>query len=209
MGSFRDVVESLLFDAPAEIREDCSILVAKGFHRRCLQLAMEGFAMYTDNSEQRFAYFPRGTLDMIMDKLPKTNGNLLSESIPSLINLAQDTTLLDITPSTNGDILQESVILMPKQTGPVPSIFPTPTTSKRRRSGPSLSSQPYDYQQPVSGEPKRARGSNVLKGHRDLDESAALTKKMQDLLDGGTVDLLIGDSFLSRILRDVPKMDTN
>ena len=46
-------------------------------------------------------------------------------------------------------------------------------------------------------------------GRRDIDESAALTRKLQELVNGGTADLVIGDSFLSRMLRGVPMMDTN
>ena len=207
-GSFRDVVESLLFEAPAQIRDDCSLLVAKGFYRRSLQLAMEGFAKYGETSEGRFAYFPRGTLKVILDKLSKITGTFQAESFPSLILPMSDTALVDITPNTNEGILKESWV--PMQTNDLlPEFKSTPKRSKRRLSGERHFYESYDFVTSPSGEPKRARGVDVMKSRRDIDESAALTRKMQELVNGGTADLVIGDSFLSRILRGVPMMDTN
>ena len=206
-GSFRDVVESLLFEAPTQIRDDCSLLVAKRCFRRSLQQAMEGFAKYGEMSDCQFVYFPRGTFKMILDELSKTVGDVHAELGPSLIRPIPDTVLLDVTPNTNESSLKES--WMPIQTSLLPEILPTPKTSKRRLSGETPFSEPYDHVTPISGEPKRARRLDAKKRSRDIDESAALTRKMQDLVNGGTADLVIGDSFLSRILRGVPAIDTN
>jgi SAC3/GANP family len=211
MGSFRDVIESLLFDAPVEMREDCGVLIAKGYYRRCLQLALDGFANYADKSEWGFAYFPRGTFEMILNKLSNGTGKFPSNFIPSLVLPTPDTTLLDITAMTHDDNVQGESYAVPEPASPDRTFVPTPQTtgSKRRRSGDRRSHPSYDHLIRRSGDPKRARGSDTLKSSRDVDESAALTKTMQDLLDGGTADLLVGDEFLSRILRGVAMMDTN
>ena len=134
-------------------------------------------------------------------------GNFQTESIPSLILPISDSALVDITPKTNEGILKESWV--PMHTDLLPEIKSTPKRSKRRLSGEKQFSESYDFLTSMSGEPKRAREVDVMKSRRDIDESAALTRKMQELVNGGTADLVIGDSFLSRILRGVPMMDTN
>jgi hypothetical protein len=168
---------------------------------------MEGFAKFGDTSEGQFAYFPRGTVKVILDKLSKTMGNFQTESIPSPILPISDSAFLDITPKTNEGILKD--LWVPMHTDLLPEIKSTPKRSKRRLSGEKQFSESYDFLTSMSGEPKRARGVDVMKSSRDIDESAALTRKMQELVNGGTADLVIGDMFLSRILRGVPTMDTD
>ena len=118
-----------------------------------------------------------------------------------------DTALVDSTANTNEGILKGSRV--PLSIDLLPEFKSTPKRSKRRLSGERHFYESYDFVTSPSGEPKRARGVDVMKSRRDIDESAALTRKMQELVNGGTADLVIGDSFLSRILRGVPMMDTN
>jgi hypothetical protein len=40
-----------------------------------------------------------------------------------------------------------------------------------------------------------------------IKESDEFTKKLERLLHGETVDMFVGDMSLSRILREVPKLD--
>ena len=75
-GSFRDVVESFLLDAPTEIREECGMLVSKGYYRRGLQAALHWFSVHeqSDNSMNAFIYFPRGLMEVIFDELKRVVG---------------------------------------------------------------------------------------------------------------------------------------
>lgn len=204
VGSFRDVAESLLFDAPIEIRDECSLLMAKGYYRRSLQFAMEGFAKYSDSNVWRVAYFPHGVFDIILERLSEATGQYQSQSMPTLILPTPDTALLDITTITNEDLLNEAALLMSDGKEPDSSPFPSPRTNKRRRSVEGVST-PDRLARDLGGS-KRTRGMNTTLISKDIDQSAALTKKMQGLVNGGTEDILIGEEFLSRILRDVPKM---
>jgi len=210
VGSFRDVVECLLFGAPVHVRDDCNLLTTQGFYRRSLQLALEGFAQYIDDNDQQFVYFPRGAVDLIVEKLTTTTSGLEAETAPSLVLAAPDSPFLDIAILRQEAHLNESSTSLSTREEPIRYVVPTPPTSKRRRSDGSRMLWSQDrVKVPLSEKSKRSRGLHFPKMRRDVDESAALTKRMQDLVNGGTADLSVGDSFLSRFLRDVPTMDTN
>lgn len=213
-GSFRDVVESLLFEAPKATREQCGMMISKGYFRRCLQAAIDWFAAHTERHSQSFVYFPRGLLEVILDQLAaREQGKVANDLIPGLL-IPQDTALLDAV-----DEIDQTMFGM-KETMPIKlderSVLKTNHgTNKRRRHdacstrGPSstpecLSQSEVDF---AGNKKPRSSDTQLLNANIDIKESLSFSKRLEELMKGATVDLEIGDLYLSNILRQVPEIN--
>jgi hypothetical protein len=67
-GSFRDVVQRFLLDAPRSVREECTTMIAKRQYRRCLEKSLT-WAQGSEIdrvSEDCFVYFPDGLLELVV-----------------------------------------------------------------------------------------------------------------------------------------------
>ena len=53
---------------------------------------------------------------------------------------------------------------------------------------------------------KRRRDESLNDLHGELEESVAFSKQLEELMAGGSIDLQVGDSYLSSFLKDVPRL---
>lgn len=206
-GSFRDVVESLLFNAPKSVREECGNFIARGLYRRCLQQALDWFSKHDSlyDPETKYIYFPRGMLEYVFERM---GSQLSQEMVPRLIADDVDENASPVlklgveSPNQPSSATQKQLL----------------SSNKRRRSlgvdDAEGESQPLPVESPFLSSPggrkRRPIGQGTSGSHSGrqshyAEESAAFSKRLEELMKGGTVECAVGDSSLSRILRGVSK----
>jgi hypothetical protein len=209
-GSFRDVVESFLIDAPTEIREECGMLVSKGYCRRGLQSAMHWFAVHSQSgkSMNSYIYFPRGLMEEIFDELELPDQGYGNKNPAPALLLPQDNVLLDTLEEIDQTIKKATEFDADSYDL---SILASGNNNKRRhhdttsteRDSPGIGS-PSRMSDLVETKKFRSSSKHRLKSTVDMEESAAFSQRLQDLMKGATVELEVGDSYLSNILRNAP-----
>ncbi len=215
-GSFRDVVESFLFEAPKVIREECGLMVTKGYYRRCLQAALDWFADHPGESKQAYIYFPRGLLEVILDQLASQRDKHVEDPVPALL-IPQDTALLDTIEEIDQSIIEGTDLRTLSELDECSLLTANNNNNKRRRQDVSRTEESSHSSGVPSSKGSGKAGSKKLRSstaatlntNTYMDESAAFTKRLEALMNGATVDLEVGDCYLSKILRGVPNSATN
>ena len=203
-GSFRDVIESLLFEAPKGMRDACSVLMAQGYYRRCLQEGLEWLANHSDSSSDcGYVYLPRGLLEVIIGQLASHQELVPALLIPPDYRLGEaidPVTFVEQQFRPNSP--QDGRFLLSSTNNKRRRQFGSP---EKRQSQNAESTSPADS--PFGGGKKpRASDNHAPIINQELEDSSVFSKKLQDLLNGDTVDFLVGDHYLSSILRHVPKL---
>jgi hypothetical protein len=198
-GSFRDVIESLLFEAPKARREECGVLAAQGYYRRCLQEALDWFADHSDDSDHQYIFLPRGLLEVIVDQLPSHQDKLGTDPVPALL-IPPDNSLLEA--------IEDGTLFGANQ------LYPSPPKEDRSLLSSKSNKRTAEWTSPSNSvlggtKKRRALNNSAPPINKDLDDSSAFSKKLQDLMNGGTVDLMVGDHYLSSIMSHVPKLSTD
>jgi hypothetical protein len=211
MGSFPDVIEDLLAEAPHSVRSKCQILLDSRLSKRCLQTALL-FKLQEDERRPdcRYVYLPAGlardAINRVVSAFVERGRGGKSYSLSHLVPVA-DTAVFDLNfvesidqpPQETPNLLREVVVSkrsFTDSTSP-PNICddkPVPATSvlpsKRRRT--------------VANKERHVLSNN-------LSESLSFTKKLEGLLYGSeSIDFMIGGgkSFLSAALKDAPALIT-
>lgn len=209
-GSFRDVIESLLFEAPKMTREECGVLMTQGYYRRCLQEALDWFADHSNSSDHQYIYVPRGLLEVIIDQLASHQEKLGTDSVPALL-IPPDNSIVDAIDQG----IFEAKELYPSLATEGRALLSSMNNKRPRqdrspeKGSSSLLAEWSSPSDSAHGVGKKRRASNdytIPKINKDLEDSSAFSKKLQNLMNGGTVDFQVGDHYLSTIMRHVPKL---
>lgn len=223
-GSFREVIERLLVDAPLSIQEACQSMIAKNQYRRCLERSLRWKQTSTKRiSEPHFLYLPHGLLDdlvqgaveRVIDDIAASKLKVTPELLrpPNMDNpnsisgfgainyeerLGQGSSTLSETYNVDVDCNEmigdaNSRVLSNKR-----QIARTSELSKRKG---SLT----DDWEASSPRTKRKR-KEPRELSTDLADSAAFSKELEGLLQGGTIDYEVGDVMLSSLLRGIPSI---
>jgi hypothetical protein len=226
-GSFRDIVQRLLLDAPNVVREECGSLMAKRQFRRCLDRVLRWVTGSSNISEGSFVYLPRGLLESLVrgavdagpddvstyciqkEEESLRLGEKLGGRKAEVKNAAGVVRKLSHSLNRGEDVKDStshsSVGREETEKGKVESL----STKKRRADRGSQDRDDLFAEGSLhcSTRGKRRREGSSLQLTPELVESAAYSRKLEDLVRGGTVDLLVGDICLSRLLRTVPNID--
>jgi hypothetical protein len=234
-GSFRDVVQRFLIDAPRSVREECTTMIAKRQYRRCLEKSL----MWAQGSEIDrvsegfFVYFPDGLLELVVQGAVGRVHDETDIHPPDFVSNKNEGGQFfaagygigmgdakNSSAENNSDNPSE-ILSSAEHWGyaghandecseKFDRVNTGAVSNKKRRAGVSGP----DYYDPFSEasvdcgfRDKRRRDESASILSADLQESAAFSKKLEDLLQGRTVDLPVGNASLSRLLRDVPSIN--
>ncbi len=217
-GHFRDAYQRIVVDAPIIVQDDCASECAQGQYRRCLQKALV-WMQEVSASSGCFVYLPEGMVEMVVKAVAaKVKANLsLSKPVNSMQNNI---------PRFGAKIATINNFVFPKQIAATAtpaspaidngSVLPT---NKRSRSANQLehalkkkrreeedatdgivSAAENTIKSNAYGRPSDARRKNALSA------SKSYTMKLERLLHGEeTIEMPVGNTLLSRYLRDTPE----
>eukprot|EP00934_Nitzschia_sp_Nitz4_P005838 Nitzschia sp. Nitz4//scaffold155_size52807//24534//29951//NITZ4_006799-RA/size52807-snap-gene-0.38-mRNA-1//1//CDS//3329537378//5828//frame0 len=199
-GSFHGVIDSLLLHAPEGKRQECLSLLTRNSCRRCLQVALDWYANDAVESKGmalQYIYYPRGVLDQLIEDMTPKHKDF---TVPRLLT---ETSRNDLPPGGSNGFAEFL------------SAEASATSHKRRRADPSPSEYiplAMDTPSEIGTETKKSRPSlaaELESSSSDVAASSAFTKRLENMLHGETVDLLVGDTSLSRLLRGLPNLEAN
>ena len=223
-GHFRDVYQRIVVDAPIIVQDDCASECAQGQYRRCLQKALVW--MQEDSvSDGSYIYLPEGKVDLVVkDVAAKVKMSVLSsrpenslQNIPRLA--AEDESMdnfvfpkkIDYSGSSGGDtatttrIDNGSFLLSNKRSRSLNQ--PEHAFKKKRREGTDATDRVVStVEKSINASVEVPVTTTEARLKNTLSASKAYTKKLERLLSGDeTIELTVGNTLLSRYLRDVPK----
>ena len=206
-GSYREIVHRFLKDAPQTVREECTALLRRGHHNQCLARALscgrrgDGCS----GNEKEIIYLPRGMMEVIVR-------NTLESLREKYDEIALPTYGLVRLGGHPMEAERREVLMLRNSPNVVetPPLEPTNLLSKRRWEDTLIGYEDnaedeneYADRQIVAKRPRETDETSVSEEQR---ESSAFTKRLQALLDGDTVDMIVGKSTLKSLLRSVPKL---
>ena len=194
-GHFEYVFRRLLADAPTTVLDDCVTLYAHGMFRSCLEKSI-AWTCESYTSKDGYLYLPFNMAEDVMEVVTRTMKDDLRFQIPKK-------TLQGVSFNHPGSSIAEmnqrihaggfSVLSADDNS------LPESRTKKRLRLGSIGGGQPIAYDEShYSLSKKRSRKSHLSV---ELRESQAFTNRLDDLLNGETVDLTVGNSTLRHLLR--------
>ena len=220
-GQFRDAYQRIVVDAPITVQDDCASECAQGQYRRCLEKALVW--MQEDSASSGcFIYLPEGMLDFIVkDIVAKVEATLLSLR-PA--NSMKDVPLLTAEDGTINNLIFPKKIEYNETSEGQLSRNKRPSTAgqfdhalkKTRREGEDITNR-MTRMATIADERANAnvdvpaatpnyRGSNDVELKKTISASQSYTEKLERLLRGDeTIELTVGNTLLSRYLRDVPE----
>jgi hypothetical protein len=197
-GHFGDVFQRILLKAPTVVQDDCAYYCAQGQYRQCLQKSLT-WLQDSASSQGPFLYLPEGFLDSVIEIVVQKALSLMPLSC-----FSDNVSVVSIekTPeheyqSLDNDITDKEPIITTDAIGVASS------SNKRRRPSSPIRDNVDD------GEKRRKEDPAVLTKPRSasMKESDEFSRKLERLLQGETIDLDVGDTSLSRLLRGVPRME--
>jgi hypothetical protein len=232
-GSFREVIDRLLSRASQNIREECEAMIGRRQFRKCLERALlwrQRFGVSSHRGD--YLYLPSGMLPLIIERATKTfvedRNSVGFTSAPT----EADTHIIEIESGVNSHanragsagVMSKSARTKANQASTSAALLgyisprkvDTTSTIGNKSNKRSLN----DMESPdflrrgnlsestgleKSDKKRRDDGLSVLS--IEQKESAAFTKKLEELLHGETIDLAVGETTLSAFLRSVPKID--
>jgi hypothetical protein len=217
-GQFRDAYKRIVVDAPITIQDDCASECAQGQYRRCLEKALVW--MQEDSASSGcFVYLPEGMLDLVVkDVVTKVKATLVS-SRPA--NSIKDVPILAAEDGTiNNLIFPKKIEYDETSEGQLPRNKRSSTAGqfdhalkKTRREGEDTTNRMAKMVEErananvdVSAATSDYRRSNDVQLKNTISASQSYTEKLERLLRGDeTIELTVGNTLLSRYLRDVPE----
>jgi hypothetical protein len=225
-GSFREVVDRLLARAPLHIREECDSILGNRQFRRCLERALGWkVELQTSSRKDKYVYLPKSMLEVVVqktseallaDRVISTGFEATSENIGNNYNVIEIVSDSDYEKSETDADTQfiEGEIQEKMYKSPAPKTEGLETKSnKRSRDGDNdccfLGSEFDEETEELLMIDKKQRHSTEFPSvvSENQKESSAFTKKLEALLNGDTIDLQIGKTSLSNLLRNVPKIE--
>ena len=211
-GHFRDVFQRILVDAPTIVRDDCAYQCAQGHYRRCLEKSLSWLEEASASSG--FLYLPDGLTELVLEavvskvqalpviKSTREMTEASSKGYDQNLNKFQVFTETESL-HVSGEQLSESktnAVSQPSNKRPRPV-----------RENETVDEIPNENSTEYGQSREKRRREDSLPAREsvsaDIEESDEFTKKLERLLHGETVDMFVGDMSLSRILREVPKLD--
>ena len=195
-GHFRDVYQRIVVDAPITVQDDCATECAQGQYRRCLEKSL---LWMQSASSDRHLYLPEGMIELVVNVVvSKVRANpVLSQTS----NRELDVPLLAAEDLTDGDLRFATATA---------TNGPSSTSSNNKRSRTKTQSEKDDdirFAECTERESKKYRRQPSTT--TATNESDSFTKKLERLLRGDKTtidDVIVGDTTLSRILRNVPEL---
>jgi hypothetical protein len=200
-GHFRDVYQRIVVDAPIIVQDDCATECAQGQYRRCLEKSL---LWMQSASGDCYLYLPEGMIELVVnDVVSKVRANpVLSQTST---NRELDVPLLAAEDLTDDDLSFATATATATATNAPASI------SSNKRSRTKTQSEKDDdirFAECTERESKKHR-RQPLTTTTATNESDSFTKKLERLLRGDKTtidDVIVGDTTLSRILRNVPEL---
>lgn len=207
-GSMREVLTGLVKGAPGYVQRDCLELLDKRLFRECLNQALLWKAQHLGDQEMdKLLFLPEGKLG---DIVVRTLRRAMQESPLALTDTNEDTekeivACRDVQPlqqvpyrSHVAETPTESPIITSKENGKQLSAFDLSRSEFKR---PAKRFRNANYRQSYPPEP------NEKYAYADLKESKAFTRRLEALVRGETIEMLIGDKPLSLLLRNAPTLE--
>lgn len=229
-GSFREVIDRLLSRTPQNIRDECEAMIGRRQFRRCLERALmwrQRFGVLGYRGD--YLYLPSGMLPLVIERATKTLRDYvgftpapteagvhiieIESEVDSHANRAGSAGVMSKAARTKANQASSSAVLLgsvsPRNVG-------TPSTMGNKSNKRSLN----DMESPdflrrgnlsestgLERSDKKRRDDCLSALSIEQKESAAFTKKLEELLHGETIDIAVGETSLSAFLRSVPKID--
>jgi len=227
-GHFRDVYQRIVVDAPITLQDVCAAECAQGQYQRCLEKALVW--MDQDPASGRcFLYLPEGLLDVIVNNIisqvkASLSSSVSTNSMAHIPALAAEESTIDsfadqyqqkrdsfeaATTSSQSLAIDASLFLFAKKRLRATDHCDH-SLKKRRHEVDATSSRAAEIRtvadsNDVRTSPNFSQSNGVQRG-MTVAASQSYTKKLERLLHGNeTVELTVGNTVLSRYLRDAPK----
>ena len=204
-GSLRDVVQRFLSGAPRCVRDECFAMFAKRQYRRCLEKSlMWAQASGVDTvAEGPMLYIPDSFMELVVQ-------GVADRTKPKDENHQDFSSGLDWY-TNNGGPTKSAEEFPEKPMLPPPGKLLEAVSNKRRRAGvtgPNYYGQVPEASAEFGFRDKRRRDEPASLVSEDLQLSAQFSKKLEEMMHGNrTVDLPVGESSLTRLMRGVPSLD--
>jgi len=212
-GHFRDVYQRIVVDAPITVQDDCATECAQGQYRRCLEKSLLWMQSVSGGC---YLYFPEGMIELVTtDVVAKVRANLV---------LSETSIIEPEVPLLAPEGLSNEKLSFVASASASASNGPSISSNKRLRTNATQIKNDDDdirfvesTQQGSKKHRREERDVEIINASststscfsqatKATNESNVFTKKLQRLLRGDeTIDVMVGDTSLSRILQDVPK----
>jgi hypothetical protein len=205
-------------------------MIAQQQLRRCFDKALtwsQGVQSENDRLNSGFVYFPNGLLEVVVegavarvhDEAAIASSEFLPWKRQEDMSLDHDNSEVCVKNAVHavqdnqryGLNAMENWQVGPDDSGKRDHRNETTATNKRRKRGSSSSAgcnnDVLDDSAGCFVEKKRRQESSSILLSSDLQESAAYSKRLEELFQGETVDFQVGDISLSKLLGGVPRMN--
>ncbi|KAG7361745.1 SAC3/GANP family protein [Nitzschia inconspicua] len=205
-GHFRDVLQRILIDAPSSVRDECVSYCIRGQCKLGLEKALSWLQGTLSRSCQSYIYLPDGLQEVIFEKvLAKIRG------LPILMESKREPLSPILLENGNGSDKRS----LSNQTYDVEDICAldsqkeeTDRPKKKRR--PTSPTGTPTHSERVSLPPHERKMVSPVASEKTTDiemESDAFTKKLERLVQGEVIDMIVGDTRLSHMLADSPGLN--